>query len=135
MQITPTTPKKKKKNSILIFLRRDLKPQVPEEPLEPARDLCGPVVHHVAEEHEDPAEEEQADEGQGGDDGKGVPVRLAVPPLVQVLDLDGEVARHEADGEEEDAQLGQQRRAPGESRRRLGVLLLCEVEVLFWPGC
>lgn len=133
LQTTPLNGNNPEK-SILVIIRRDFEAQAPEEPLEPGREPRGPLVQHVAEEHEDPAKEEQADEGQGGDDGERVPVRLAGPPLVQVLDLDGEVARHEADGEEEDAQLGQQRRAPGEPRRGLGILLLREVEVLFGGG-
>lgn len=47
----------------------------------------------------------------------------------QVGDLYGEVGRHEADGQEEDGQLGEQRGGSVDRRSRLGVLLRQEVEV------
>lgn len=96
----------------------------------PARYVFRPFVQLVAEEHEQPAEEKQTQERYSRNHGERIPVRVAVPPLVKVLDLDREVARDEADGQEENAELRQQCRASCQPCRRRRILLLREVEVL-----
>lgn len=74
----------------------------PNRPADRLRNLIQPVAH----EHEQLAEEEEAEKRDGGHHGKGVPVRLARVRVEQVRDLHREIAGDEADGQEEDAQLG-----------------------------
>lgn len=90
----------------------------------------GPLIEHVAKEHEHAAEKGQAQKGDANGDAKGDPVGRGSPPNVHVLDLDGEEGRDEADGQEEDAELGQQGGAARQARRCRRVLLLRQVEIL-----
>jgi hypothetical protein len=99
-------------------------------PPKPIGNSRGPVVCDVAEEDKHSPKEEQTDESEADGAREAVPVRLGGPVLVQVWYLHREVARHEADGQEEDRQLGDHGCAAIQSCYGLRILLLREVEVL-----
>lgn len=67
--------------------------------------LATHIIQRIAEEHEHPPEEEKAEKRYASHSRKSIPVRLRRPVLVKVADLHPKVARHEADGQEEDTKF------------------------------
>lgn len=56
----------------------------------------------------DQSEEEEQEDGQHDDDEERDPVRLGCVHVLEVLDLGGEVAGHETDGQEEHRGFGEE---------------------------
>lgn len=103
---------------------------VGESSLDPLGELLRRRVQTVADDHEKASEEEQAQKGYGRDHSKADPVSFGRVRVHQARDLNGKVACHEADGQEEDAELGEKRRALRQLGSGLRVLLRSEVEIL-----
>jgi hypothetical protein len=120
-----------------------LLPNLPHQPV-------GPILKHIAEEHQQFAEEEESDEGESGNHPKrhivlssvsaarshqATPSRLTCVwgvPLHEIRDLHGKEGGHEADRQEEDAQFGEERGTSRQAGRCLRIFLGRDLEEL--PG-
>lgn len=102
-----------------------LRPRAPDR----RNESLEPRIQHLRDQHQQPAEEEQAQERDADDNRKRIPVVLQAV-LLDLRDLHGEVARHQADGQEEHAEFGEQGRGSSQARRGLGIFLGVDVEVL-----
>lgn len=88
------------------------------------------VAHDLAPAHQEPVDEENADEGDACQNGKGDPVRPAIVVVGEIGYLDREIRCHETERQEEDTQLCKQRSVPIQPGRGLRVPLCRKVEIL-----